>query len=161
MGEQKGKKLIEADHNPSKAVRSIRGFTIAAMIMGIFFVIIGGALVNVISPYEKGIEKYIPYALISVGIVLILMGIVMPVIAKKSTANVRLEVYADHIEGRGSRTAGGVTQTLMEFYEKIEKISSVSTTKDTVTMNLKDGAAITVRAFNAEEVAKVIRTLIV
>lgn len=162
--------ILSNDHNPEKTLKAmgkfIRTMTIVSVILviwGFLFSFLGFSLYGQLGPFAKDSEKFMSIAMISLGIIAILAGIIFPIavksIVKSSAKNQEIRIYSDHVEGRAIRISGS-TQTLLEFYETFDKIDSVSTTETNVSINLKDGNAIRCIASNAQEIASFLRSRI-
>ena len=90
----------------------------------------------------------------------VLMGAAFPFLMKAQEKIYHLSVYKECIIGRGIVSSqGSLKGEALNFEEKAENFSSVSTDKSIVIINLRDGRRIKCPADNAEEIALVIRNL--
>lgn len=160
MGAVQGKILVSGDNDPKKAFLKALKFTIFAIVLGIIVTFVGNILLEDITYFSKDYEELLAIVVFVMGILLIVLGLAFPFAAKVTAGKCRIAVYEDRIEGRAFRIVAN-TQTLTDFYERYDKIDSVSTAKNNVSINLRSGNSIRCTAFNAEQVAKAIRERIV
>lgn len=164
------KLLITTDHDAnhaqkSKSSKSYLLIGIIWLVVGIFLAWVGDSDVEELNYFSKDMEVILAYGELGFGFAAIAIGIIFPFLPKIITKiNVKsgqeIRVYEDHIEGKAIRRAGNVQQ-LLDIYETLDRIGSVSVgvgvAKGTVIFQMKDGSQIHCVAFNADDVAAVIR----
>lgn len=152
--------VVSSDNSPQKAFLRALKFSIFAIVLGIAVTFVGYILLEDLTYFSKDSEEWMAIGVFAVGIILVVLGIVFPVAARITAGKCKIDVFEDHIEGKAFKVVAN-TQTLMDFYETYDKISSVSTAKNIVSINLLSGNSIRCTAFNAEQVSKAIRGRIV
>lgn len=152
--------VVSTDSNPGKAFANGIRLSIFCIVMGIIAIWAGQKLIDSLTYFSRDYEKIMAEAVYVLGYIMIMLAVIYPFcmkyIAKKNT----MYVYTDCIEGVCFRIVAS-TQTLVNFQETYNNISSVSTVKNKIMVNLKDGCTLRCNANNAENVAAAIRERIV
>lgn len=131
---------------------------------GIFLLWIGNYLFEPTSYYRRYDESdmYMLYFFMLMGGISILLGfvvLVFPFLIKSKTKKYHISIYNDRIIGKGLiHSQDGLSGQMMDFQEKSEDISSVSTANRSIVVNMKDGRRIDCLADNYEDIAEIIRT---
>ncbi len=144
--------------------RKIRIIGIGIAAFGIFVTLIGLAASDSVSPYASDMEQFVAGVVPSTGIILVLGGIALPIMAGaalKRGEELTMVVYEDHIEGKCNRSGNGQgfngQGLVVEFHETYDRIGSVSVADGAVIVNMKDGTSLRCGMANANEVAQAIR----
>lgn len=156
MGKLQSKLLVSGDTNPGKALRQWLIFSVIAILVGIVITVGGNTAVGELTYFSRDLEVILAHGMLIWGLVLIVLGIVLPFLSVTVARKSRLNVYEDYIEGYAFHVVANKRQ-LMGFHETYDKISSVSTVKNSVSINLTSGNSIRCNVFNAEQVANAIR----
>ena len=159
MSTTASKQIIKTDNNPEKAFKGSLKIALIGISLGILCIFVGNTLEENLTYYSKDYEELMAMGIYSLGVLMVLLGIGMPFFSRSNAGKSVLAVYDDHIEGSGFQIAGNV-QTFVNFYEKYDKIQSVSTAGNIISINLSDGKSLNCTAYNAEEVASAIRARI-
>lgn len=150
-------KLIVSNNNsPQEMFLKSLKLSLISILLGIVVTFAGKASINNLNYFSKDYEVILAKSVYVFGILMIVLSFFYPfaikAIAKKQTIN----VYEDHIEGKAFNIVAN-TQTLVDFYETYDKISSVSTIENNVIINLLSGNSIKCIAFNSNQIAGAIR----
>ena len=156
MSTTASKQIIQTDNNPEKAFWGSMKLALIAILLGIPCIYVGYELEQSLTYFSESYEEILAIGVFAVGVVMVLLGIGTPFFSRSKAKNDILTVYDDHIEGSCSKVEGQL-QTFVNFYEKYDKIQSVSTAGNIISVNLSDGKSLNCTAFNAEEVASAIR----
>lgn len=160
--------IIVADNNPQnlckaygKSFRTMRIVAVAAIVLGLIFMVGGFSMLDSLEPYADDSDELIAITGVVLGLLGVLVGIFyLPLykkILKSGARSQELRIYDNHIEGRGTLISGP-TQTLMSFNETYDKIGSISTTETHISFNMKNGNAIRCIALNATEISNFVRS---
>jgi hypothetical protein len=153
------KMIISTDNDLKKSSANARKYSLFLIVLSVILIALGGTWMTNLSRYADDSEKFLSTGLAVAGGLGILVAIIYPAAQKSLISKQILYVYDDHIEGKACyRTAN--SQSLLQVYETYDKISSVSTQKNAVLLNLKDGRVLQCPAYNAEEIASAIRVRI-
>ena len=152
--------VISADSDPGKAFANGIKLSIFCIIMGIIAIWAGRELTDSLTYFSRDYEKIMAEAVYVLGYIMIMIAVIYPFCMKYIAKKNIMYVYTDHIEGACFRIVAN-TQTLENFQETYDNISSVSTIKNKIMVNLKDGCTLRCNANNAKDVAAAIRERIV
>ncbi len=144
--------IIRTDNNPQKFFRKFLVLGVLSVLAGIFFMVIGMEMQEQLHYFSKDSEVFAAMFVTGWGGVSFWLGIVIPIFMRILASKTVLTVYDDHIEGSSPFTGN--------CYETYDKISSVSTGTNRVSLNLSNGKSIGYIAYNAEAVASAIRARI-
>jgi hypothetical protein len=158
MTNMSGAAIISSKKDVSKVFFNYLILGGISVILGIIFIWLGVYFIDQVSYFSSDFERYMPFLIMGMGGMGILAGVPLPFLKVYLEKSYYLNVFHDHIEGRGTSfaQAGNVGQVI-NFYEPTANISSVSTAGNAVVINLKDGRKIKCSADNADEIAHVMR----
>lgn len=151
--------IIRTDNNPQKTFFSSLKLSLIMVVLGIFSIAIGQKFQENLTYFSEDYEELFASGMVFVGMLLLLMAVVLPFFNRKIAQKTVLVVYSNYIEGSAFQINGN-TQTFVNFHETYDKINSVSTNKNNISVNLSDGKTIRCSAYNAEAVASAIRARI-
>lgn len=154
------KPVMSTDNNPGKAFRGGMKVSVYCIIVGVITCIAGQWSIDSLNYFSKDYEEILAIGIYVLGIILILGAVVYPFGMTYVAKKCRMHIYEDCITGECFRIVAN-SQTLVNFQESYDKISSVSTIKNNIMVNLKDGSTLRCNAYNAEDVAAAIRARIV
>lgn len=154
------KPIITSKRDENKIFNTNLKYGIFGVISGIFFMYLGNLFASEVDCYSREYDLFIPMLFMGFGGLEVLMGAAFPFLMKAQAKIYHLSVYKECIIGRGIVSSqGSLKGEALNFEEKAENFSSVSTDKSIVIINLRDGRRIKCPADNAEEIALVIRNL--
>lgn len=155
MSEHNKETLISSVRSENNAFNNTLKISVLFIILGIIGVFIGNFLAKQASSDS---DSFFSILILGCGGVSVVGGIVLPFIEKAKAKIYHIDVFKSTIDGTGMVFTQGTTNgQILEFHENINNIMSVSSSKNLVVINLKDGRRIQCPADNAKEITLVIR----
>lgn len=150
--------IISSTRNENNIFSKYLKFGIICVVSGIFFIYFGDLFARETNYFSSDFERYMPIFFIGFGGIGVLSGVALPFLMKSQAKMFHMRVFKECIIGKGVVVShGSLSGQILNFEEKAENISSVSTDKSNVIINLRDGRRIQCPADNAEEIAVIIR----
>ncbi len=157
------KLVTTTDNDPQRAFSSKVGIAFGVTLLGIIAIVYGWHDFNEVSKsWFAETSDYI-FSLVCIvgGLIDVIIGLCLPFSARTQASVQKLYIYEDHIDGKVfQRVVGARDLPNVSVHETYDKIGSVSTGKDMILVNLKDGRTLRCLAYNADTVASAIRSRI-
>lgn len=152
--------IITSTRNVNNVFNHYLKFGILCVMCGIFFIYFGDLFARETNFFSSDFERLMPIFFIIFGGIGVLTGVTLPFLMKSQAKMFQMSVYKKCIIGRAMVSSqGSLNGQILNFEERAENISSVSTDKRNVIINLRDGRKILCPADNAEEIAIIIRNI--